>query len=53
MSRPEAPVPTEMQRMTYRAFLDHVERCEACNDRRPCVTGEWLQRTQRTAACEL
>jgi hypothetical protein len=42
-------MPTEEQRYTYRALLDHIERCEACNERLPCVTGAWLERTQRAA----
>lgn len=49
MSRPAAPVPTEGQRITYRALLDHVERCAPCGERRPCETGAWLRRTQRSA----
>lgn len=50
MSRAAAAMPNESQRTTYRALLDHVEHCSACNDRRPCETGAWLRRTQQSAA---
>ncbi len=49
MSRAAVPMPTEAQRITFRALLDHIERCEACNARQACVTGAWLQRAQRAA----
>ncbi|MFF3354125.1 hypothetical protein ACFYWN_16005 [Streptomyces sp. NPDC002917] len=48
-NRRPALVATEAQRTTFRALLDHVERCEACNEQRPCETGAWLRRTRRSA----
>jgi hypothetical protein len=52
MSRPAALVPTETQRMTYRALLDHIELCVPCSERRACETGAWLRRAQQTAEQE-
>lgn len=49
MRQPTAPLPTEMQRMTYRALLDHIELCTSCGEGRPCETGVWLRQAQQAA----
>ncbi|MFF3358209.1 hypothetical protein ACFYWN_37640 [Streptomyces sp. NPDC002917] len=45
-------MPTETQRNTYRALLDHIELCTSCSERRPCETGAWLRQTKRMAERE-
>lgn len=52
MSRPAPAMPTEMQRMTYRALLDHIELCTLCGEGHSCETGAWLRRAQQAAEQE-